>query len=109
MKSVLDSYRKIKPVLSTHARPRNVFDFLEKTNYKGVYFSALNYNRKERSVSFVISSKSSISLLMQLAVFDDLKKNKKGIEEIEASSFSVEEDNRSSQVKIIIDQSILGF
>lgn len=109
MKDTLSNYRKLKSALSLHARTRNVLEFLEQTNYKGVYFSNFNYNHKENSISLNINSKTATNLSMQLAVFERIKEKRQGIQEIEVGGFSMGEKNISLQIKIIIDPLILKF
>lgn len=88
MKTVLENYKKISPLINSHTNSVKMLDFLEQNRHPQVNFSNINYNFSEGSITFSATSNLPQYILEQEKVFQNKKDFVLSIEEEGNPSFT---------------------
>ncbi len=112
MKTNLEKFQKVKTLLDSHKNAKGVFLFLEQNVYQGVTFSGFDFNLKENTVSFNISSTVPQNLAIQIAAFKQAKiaGDQNAVSNVEVGGFSIAEGGAVTlHVKLTLSPSITKF
>lgn len=105
MQSSIAAFEKIKPLLASHVRAKNVFDLLSKDTYADIQISNFNFDAKEGILTLSVNSPNPVALAMQTSIFKSDPKIKK----VEIGGLSFSEGGVGFQIKITLDPSILKY
>lgn len=94
---------RIRPLLDSRQKAKNVFAFLEKNAYSEIKFSNFDFRSKERTVSLKGTAASSSVLIAQLSI---LKKSA-DLESIDISGISVSKEGIDFQLQLKLKPEVL--
>lgn len=105
MKSTIESFKKIEPLLSSHVRASKVFTILENDTYADAQISNFNFDAKTTTMTLSVTSPSAQALAMQTTLF----RSDPNVKTVEVGGFSFSEQGINFQLKITLDPNVIKY
>lgn len=105
MKSVIESFEKIEPLLNSHIRASKVFTILENDTYADAQISNFSFDANEATLTLSITSPNAQALAMQTSLF----KLDPNVKEVEIGGFSFSKEGMNFQLKVTLDPKAIKY